>query len=108
MLTAHGRLLGQILDAPPRGNPSVRGGLSYRPGNESWAAFVEGLQPKNNGRGWANDVVSSIPEADMAEWRQLAAAVEQASQRVTLPDLAAFQFWAPRIRRFSFVLSVKQ
>ena len=108
MLTAHGRLLGQVLDAPPGGNPSVRGGLSYRPGNESWAAFVGGLQPRKDGSGWANDVAGSIPEADVAEWRQLAAGVEQASQRVTLPDLAAFQIWAPRIRRFSFTLSVKQ
>lgn len=105
LLTAHARLLGQVLDAPPSQNHAVRGGLAHRPASGSWAEFVTGLQPRRDGTAWTNDIVGHIPEADLAEWRRLGAGIQQASQGITLPDLTAFQRWVPRIRRFSFVLS---
>jgi hypothetical protein len=105
LLTAHARLLGQVLDAPPSQDHAVRGGLAHRPDSGSWAEFVKALQPRRDGAVWTNDIVGRIPEADLTEWRRLGAGIQQASQGVTLPDLSAFQRWAPQIRRFSFVLS---
>jgi hypothetical protein len=105
LLTAHARLLGQVLDTPPSQDPLFRGGLLHRPDGESWADFVKGFQPREVDRGWMNDIAGRIRSDDAPEWRRLGGGIEQASRLVTLPDLTAFRTWAPRIRRFSFVLS---
>jgi len=105
LLTAHARLLGQVLDTPPSHDPPVLGGLLHRPDDESWTDFVRGFQPRKVDRGWMNDIAGRIRDDDVLEWRRLGGGIEQASRLVTLPDLTAFRTWAPRIRRFSFVLS---
>jgi hypothetical protein len=62
--------------------------------------------PREHAEGtWANQIIGQIPFEEVSEWQQFAAAATRASTLVTLPDLRVFKRWAPRIRRFSFVLS---
>lgn len=103
LLTTHPRLLGQLIAALPDGNAS--GGLSSRPSNQRWNEFVEGLRPRASGERWSNDISNELSEADHREWDELVQRVSPATALVTLPDLAAFQLWGPRVTRFSFVLS---
>lgn len=105
LLTAHARLLGQVLDTPPSEDPPISGGLLHRPAGDSWTSFVKGFALHRPTNFWMNDIAGRIPQSDVADWRRLGAGIEQASRLVTLPDLSSFQLWAPRIRRFSFVLS---
>jgi hypothetical protein len=50
-------------------------------------------------------VIGQIPAGDVEEWSRLADGLKDVSSLVTIPDLQAFQLWAPRIARFSFLLS---
>ena len=52
-----------------------------------------------------NGVVGPIDEHELVSWRRLADGLAPVSLVVTLPDLAAFQRWAPRVARFTFMLS---
>jgi O-acetyl-ADP-ribose deacetylase (regulator of RNase III) len=103
LLTAHPRLLGQLLAAPP--GADVPGGLCSRAPDGRWADLVTGLTPKRYGDGWRNDVGGSLTEDEREEWEQLVGRVGAATALVTLPDLRSFQLWGPRVARFSFVLS---
>ncbi|MGY1804227.1 P-loop NTPase fold protein [Blastococcus sp. SYSU D00922] len=103
LLTAHPRLLGQLLAAEPADR--MPGGLCVRPPEQSWAEVVAGLEPQQAGTRWRNDVCVDLSIEDRAEWASLAGRVAPATALVTLPDLHAFRFWGPRVARFSFVLS---
>jgi hypothetical protein len=46
-----------------------------------------------------------MPPGDVERWTRLAHGLEGASALVKIPDLKPFQAWAPRIARFSFMLS---
>lgn len=105
MLTADARLFGQTIDATPQDQPPAVGGLIRRPLLASWHEFAADLTPQQAGDGWTNKVIGQIPAGDVAAWQRFAAAADRASALVTLPDLRAFKRWAPRIRRFAFVLS---
>jgi hypothetical protein len=94
LLSGHARLLHDVL-----------AGLRARPQSGTWAAFAADLQPHSKGGGVANDVVGPIADSDVEQWRKLADGLRDVSALVTLPDLTAFQLWAPRIARFSFLLS---
>ena len=103
LLSGHGRLLENVLTARP--TKSTRGGLVHRDAKSSWLEFAEGIAPRETRGSWRNDVVGEIPHADVAQWQQLHDGLINASAQVTLDGLDAFQFWAPRIARFSFLLS---
>jgi hypothetical protein len=103
LLSGHARLLHDVLLAPA--TDDAKGGLRERPPSETWAAFAQGLAPQSTGSGFRNDVVGAIPPADLEDWRRLAQGLGAATALVTLPDLVAFQAWAPRVARFSFLLS---
>jgi hypothetical protein len=80
LLTAHARLLGQVLDTQPNEDPLVLGGLSHRPDSDSWDDFVKGFHPKKVDRGWRNDIVGTIRDEEVAEWHRLGLGIEQASR----------------------------
>ncbi len=103
LLSGHARLLENVLVARPR--EGVLGGLRYRRADGTWAAFVSDMEPKETGDGWQNQIVGPIAEADLANWRHLAGGLAGATALVKIPDLRPFQLWAPRIARFSFLLS---
>jgi hypothetical protein len=44
------------------------------------------------------------PDA-LQDWRHMTTGLEHVSRRLAPADLSALQRWAPRVRRFSFVLS---
>jgi hypothetical protein len=73
-------LLG-VLSGRPELLPRLLADLAAGPAERSWADVAAGLEPR------------------------LADGLRDASALVTLPDLSAFGTWAPRIARYSFVLS---
>ena len=99
LLTAHPRLLGQLLA------DDVPGGLCSRNPDGSWADLVTGLMPRPDGDGWRNDVCRFLSGDEREEWEHLVRRVGAATALVTLPDLRSFQLWGPRVARFSFLLS---
>ena len=103
LLSGHARLLHDVLVAPAGANS--RGGLRGRDPAETWADFAAGLVPRATDDGYRNDVIGVVPASDVGDWIRLAAGLEEVSARVTIPDLRPFQAWAPRIARFSFLLS---
>lgn len=103
LLTAHPRLLGELLSTPP--TQGIAGGLCHRGPDASWQAVVGGLEPRRSGDGWRNDVSADLSEVDRREWTELVERVAPATRMVGLPDLTAFQLWGPRVARFSFLLS---
>jgi hypothetical protein len=103
LLSGHARLLHDFLVAPA--GKGVRGGLRGRRSTEQWADFAAGLAPRPTENGWENDVIGEIPVGDVEEWTRLGDGLKEVSSLVTIPDLKAFQLWAPRIARFSFLLS---
>lgn len=106
MLTAEPHLLGAVFDAPRQAEPPVAGGLMRRPVNDNWRDLVADIAPKESGHDkWANQIIGSIPLDKVPAWQRFAMAAARTSDLVSLPDLAAFQQWAPVIKRFSFVLS---
>jgi hypothetical protein len=103
LLSGHAQLLESVLAAPKNG--TVKGGLRVRDGKERWEDFVAGMRPRRTRSTWRNDIVGPIGDADESAWTRLAAGLADASTLVAIPDLAPFQLWAPRIARFSFLLS---
>jgi hypothetical protein len=63
------------------------------------------MRPHGKRSAWKNDIVGPIEDADENAWTRLATGLTEASILVTIPDLTPFQLWAPRIARFSFLLS---
>lgn len=111
MLTLDAQVFARMVDAPLLPESGKGGGLARRAESESWARFAADLKPKpaeavppeDEGL-WRNAVVGEIPAAELAAWRQMWVAVDATHRGVTLPDLAAFQAWAPRVRRFSYLV----
>jgi hypothetical protein len=103
LLTAHARLLGQVLDTPPQ--PDLKGGLVHRAPNTGWSTFVEDFEPKQSHESWTNGIAGTLKESEVQHWSRLHHGVNQVSAAVKLPDVSTFQLWVPRIRRFSYVLS---
>jgi hypothetical protein len=99
LLSGHARLLHEVLVAAP--GDGTKGGLLHREPEEPWPDFVAGLAPRD-GR---NDVIGDVPEADRAGWTRLADGLAEVTGRVTVANLEPFQLWAPRVARFSFLLS---
>jgi hypothetical protein len=97
ILTAYPRLLGELLHAPA--------GLCGATTHRSWPDFVRGLAPRQDGGRWLNDVCPELDERARADWADLVDALGPATALVTHDDLAAFRACAPRVTRFSFVLS---
>jgi hypothetical protein len=86
-------------------DPPAAGGLARRPASDTWQDLTADLIPVPLGDGWVNEIVGKIPADEVAEWQQFARAAARLDNLISLPDLGAFQRWAPRIRRFSFMLS---
>ena len=117
MLIANPHLLGAILDAPRQNEPPVEGGLIHRPASGQWQELVADITPKEHDMAedaapsetaedrWSNQIVGTIPESELPAWQRFGEAATRTCNLVSLPDLTAFQRWAPVIKRFSFVLS---
>jgi peptidoglycan hydrolase-like protein with peptidoglycan-binding domain len=105
MMTANTDVLRGVLDAEPRAEPPVAGGLNYRPDDSQWLEFVEDIAPEWSDGQWTNQIVGPISPEALPGWQQFAACAAQASKLITLSDLAAFKRWAPRVQRFSFIMS---
>jgi hypothetical protein len=104
LLTASSRLFAQVVAAPAR-VPDAAGGLLARPAGTLWLGFVADLAPVEGLGAWANGVVGALPADDVPDWARLHRGLSRVSERLTLTDLAVFQSWAPRVRRFSYLLS---
>jgi hypothetical protein len=109
MLTLDARVSASVLDAAPDPLSAVSGGLTRRvalreEASGGWASFTAGLSPQKDGRAWRNAIIGQVPAAEVAGWQRMAAAVGATSALVTLPDLTAFQAWAPHVRRFSYLV----
>lgn len=109
LLSGHGRLLAEMLSAPPvaTAEPAVLGGLRHREPASTWADFVAGIEPRRSDDwdGHRNAVLGALEPAVVPAWCALHAGLAGATALVSLPDLTAFQEWAPRVARFSFLLS---
>lgn len=105
LLTAHARLLGRVLDTPPDPVNGVLGGLVHRPETTNWSSFVNDFEPEKSEGAWTNRIVGLLPDDEVRHWVRLHRRLTQLSGKVTLANLANFQLWVPRIRRFSYVLS---
>jgi KAP-like P-loop domain-containing protein len=105
LVSGHARLLAPVLTALPDPSRAALGGLSHRDPEITWATFAAGLAPRVGSPLWTNDVIGPIPSDDLVHWRRLDAGLQRATALVTLSDLKPFQYWAPRIARFSFLLS---
>jgi KAP family P-loop domain len=103
--SGHARLLAAILAAPADESTGAGGGLCFRPESSTWVSFAGTLRPRLEADRWVNGVVGPIDEHELVSWRRLADGLAPVSLVVTLPDLAAFQRWAPRVARFTFMLS---
>jgi hypothetical protein len=101
LLAGHGRFTQAVLAAPAK--DGAAGGLMHRPTTTTWSSFAEGLAPTPVGDRWRNGVLASIEANEVGAWAALAAGLEPATALVKLPDLSAFQLWAPRVARFSFL-----
>jgi hypothetical protein len=104
-------LLCQVLDAPQRPAEGVPGGLTARPAELMWAAFTADLAPVNFAPAvpgvdplWRNNVIGEMSASEVPAWERLHLAVAATSGLVIVHGLAAFQFWAPTVRRFSYAL----
>ena len=85
------------------------GGLAARPaGPLGWGEFATDLAPVEPPPGselpWRNNVIGEIAEPSVPAWQRMHLAVSATSGLVTLTGLAAFQSWAPAVRRFSYAL----
>ncbi|MBN6039399.1 P-loop NTPase fold protein [Amycolatopsis sp. 195334CR] len=98
LLTAHARLLCDVLDTRPDPENAITGGLVHRDPSSSWYEFVDDLEPRD-GR---NRVAGAVGR--LGDWRRLHAGLVRVSAEVDLPDVSALQRWEPRIRRFSYLL----
>jgi hypothetical protein len=105
LLSGHGRLLASVLDAQPDPQHPVPGGLRHRPAHTTWTQFVEGIAPRRSDNAWRNEIVGLMTDQEAADWSALARGLQPSAALVKLPDLQAFHLWAPRIARFSFLLS---
>jgi hypothetical protein len=92
--TAHGRLLGRFADA-----------LLGREPQTSWSDFVAALRPVENEDHWMSEAIGRLEPAEVPRWQNLHHSLAELAPSITLPDLSHFQTWAPRVRRFSYVLS---
>jgi hypothetical protein len=105
MMTADAHVLRDALDAAPQAESKVGGGLKHRPDNDDWHKFIADCIPKHSGEEWTNRIVGRILPEDVPAWQHFARCAARTSNLITLPDLTAFKRWAPRIQRFSFILS---
>ena len=70
--------------------------------------MVRGLRPRpadRSGEHWCNDLHDLLHTEQRATREELTDRLAPLTDRVTLPDLAAFRLWGPHVARFSFVLS---
>ncbi|MCT2583234.1 KAP family NTPase [Actinophytocola gossypii] len=105
LLTAHASLLGQILDTPPDPGTGRAGGLMHRPPKQLWSDFVDDLRPRTDGEAWTNPIRGELPANQVRQWTRLHHGMAHVSALVSVTDLAPFQLWAPRVRRFSYALA---
>ena len=111
MVTLDAHILRQVLDAPAVLSAGLVGGLAARPSEGlEWGEFSPDLAPLQDesepgiGPVWRNRIIGEIPGPELRAWERMHIAVSATSEYVTLPNLRALQFWAPRVRRFSYAL----
>lgn len=101
IVTGYAREFGPLIEAPPE--PGRGGGLLHRPPGMGRLEFVEDLRLTESGDGWSNGIVGPLAGSERGRWSALYEGVRGLAVRPG--DLADLQLWAPRIRRFSYVLT---
>ena len=86
LLTAHARLLGQVLDSPANAKASrFAGACKHRGESEQWKDFVDGLAPLEVDGVWRNDVLGTVPASDIGPWETLSRGLKPSAALVTWP-----------------------
>jgi predicted phage tail protein len=107
ILSGYGQLLNDVLNAPAaQAEPRVLGGLLHRDASTTWKEFAEGSKPQETKGEWRNEIVGKLEMETVRIWRAQHDGLGDATALVTLENLEAFQRWAPRIVRFSFLHSL--
>lgn len=72
----------------------------------TWGTFIDSLEPRDTATGeWENDVADALTPDEATAWRDLVKELKEVQRHVTLTALEPYRQWAPKIARFSFVLS---
>lgn len=72
----------------------------------TWSGFVAGLVPREGaGDGWENDVADSLTAHEVSAWTEFVSLLQPVQAHVKVVTLEPYRQWAPKIARFSFVLS---
>lgn len=107
ILTARPDLLGLLMWGRRADGSVERRALCRSPApGTTWAGFVERLQPRQSeSGGWENDVADALTADEVAGWQEFVTVLRRVQDHVRLTALEPYRQWAPRIARFSFVLS---
>ena len=105
VLIATPELLGPLLwGRPAEGSTTVRGLCRPNP-TASWKAFVKTLEPEQRDGTWRNGVVDALSPEEVSAWRELRVRLHDVGRHVELDDIERYREWAPKIARFSFLMS---
>lgn len=105
ILIAAPELFGALLWGRQAEGSAVTRGLCRPNPASTWAAFVDALEPERTGETWHNGVVDAMSLDEVRAWRVLRACLGDVRRSVTLDDIARYREWAPKIARFSFLMS---
>jgi KAP-like P-loop domain-containing protein len=105
LLTAHPRRLDELLHTPPDPSTDRAGGLMHRPTDLPVAQFVDELRPRRAGDSWRSPALGHLTDDEARDWTRIHAGLASLDGHLTSTDVAPFQLWTPRIRRFSYILS---
>ena len=73
---------------------------------DTWSDFIDGLAPREAaGGGWENNVADALTAHEVAAWTEFVTLLQVVQSHVKLDTLEPYRQWAPKIARFSFVLS---
>ena len=102
VLAAAPHLLGNLLWGTTN---TPQSGLCRASPTGLWSEFVAGLEPHLAGSTWRNAVTTDLTAEEVAAWQTLVNSLTSIRAHITLNDITRYQFWGPKIARFSFILS---
>jgi KAP family P-loop domain len=105
ILTGFPELLGALLWGRNASGEVEQRALCRAEPARSWKVFIEGLEPRQDGGAWCNDIADALTRDEVDEWRRLREALDRVRAHTTLDDIEPFRVWGPLVARFSFLLS---